>query len=73
MVIVYDISTREILYTEQEVMAPQLPMGDTEEKKTALLAEGKSFVGLPYEMGTEVFDYLVALNENNEFIGLQPK
>jgi len=73
MVIIYDVKTKEILYTEQERMTPELPKGTTEEKIKILSEEGKSFIGVPYEIGEEIFSYKVSLDSNNNFIGLQPK
>lgn len=73
MVIFYDISTREIKYTERDVMTPQLLYGSTSEKVEALEEDNIGFISVPYEMDLEVFDYLVCLDEKNNFIGLQPK
>lgn len=73
MVIYYNKETKEIEYTERDVMTPQLIDGSTSEKILTLEENNISFVGVPYEMDLEIFDYIVCLDENNNFIGLQPK
>lgn len=73
MVIVYNIEDGEILYTERDRMIPELPYGDTEEKVRILESEGKAFVGLAYEMGEEIFEYKAILDNDKNFVGLQPK
>lgn len=72
MVVFYDLETKEILHTEQEVISPRLPIGTTEEKKELLERGGKGFVSIPYEFGLEIFDFKICLDENGNFIGLQP-
>lgn len=72
MVIIYDLDTKEIVYTERDTMIPKLPVGTTEEKIQILAQDNKGFVGVPYEMDFEVFDYKVCFSEG-VFIGLQPK
>lgn len=73
MVIFYDLITKDILYTEKEVITPILPLGNTEEKVEILNKQNIGFVGVNYEMNLEVFNYKVCINEMGEFIGLQPK
>lgn len=73
MVIFYDLTTKDILYTEQERITPELPKGTVEEKVNLLKEENKGFVSVPYEAGMEILDYKVCLDSNNNFIGLQPK
>ena len=73
MVIFYDKETKEILYTENDTMYPALPKGAYEEKIGILDKENIEFVSVPYEMGTEIFNFKVGINELGEFIGLQPK
>lgn len=72
MVIFYDLKTKNILYTEQEKMIPELPFGTTKEKIDILAKEGKGFIGVPYELGMEVVDYKVVFSKG-EFVGIQPK
>ncbi|MDU5109753.1 MAG: hypothetical protein E6248_04870 [Clostridium sp.] len=73
MVIFYDIETKEIKYTERDSMLPNLPGGTTEEKIDLLRKENIGFVSVAYELDLEVFNYKVAFDEKNNFIGLQPK
>ena len=73
MVIFYDIETKEIRYTERDSMLPTLPGGTTEEKINLLKEQNIAFVSVPYELDLEVFNYKVAFDESNNFIGLQPK
>ena len=73
MVILYNKQTKEILYTEKETMIPQLPIGTVDEKVEILAKQKYCFVGVPYEMDLEVFNYVVCLDSENNFTGLQPK
>lgn len=73
MVIYYNKETLEVEYTERDVMTPQLIEGSTSDKIAMLDESNIAFVGVPYEMDLEIFDYRVCLDENNNFIGLQPK
>lgn len=73
MVLIFDLETNNILYTEAGKLVPELPIGTTEEKKIILAQEGKGFVGVAYEMDLEVFSYKVCFDANNNFVGLQPK
>lgn len=73
MVIFYDKETKEVMYTEKGTMVPTLPIGSTEEKIQLLGEQNIGFVGVPYEMDLEAFNYIVCLDEEKNFIGLQPK
>lgn len=73
MVIFYDLNTNEIKYTEREVIQPVLPIGTTEEKLILLKEQNIGFVSVPYELDSEIFNYRVSFNNENNFIGLQPK
>lgn len=73
MVIVYDLKTKELLSTEDNTLIPALPVGDTATKVNILKEEGKGFISLPYELSTDILKYKLLFNENDEFIGLQPK
>lgn len=73
MVVFYNLITKEIIYTERDKILPQLPIGTTEEQSQILAQENIGFVGVPYEMDLEVFNYLVCHDEEGNFIGLQPK
>lgn len=73
MVIFYDLNTKEIMRTERDTMLPTLPIGATEEKIEILKEDNIGMVSVPYELDLEVFNYKVALDENNIFLGLQPK
>lgn len=73
MVIFYNKTTKDILYTEAKVMYPILPEGSITEKRRILGEQNVDFIGVHYEMGMEIFDMKVGLNETGEFIGLQPK
>ena len=73
MVIFYDITTKEIKYTERDSILPKLPEGTTEDKINLLKEQNIAFVSVPYELDLEIFNYKVTFDENNNFIGLQPK
>jgi len=73
MVIYYNKETREIQYTERDVITPELIEGDTSEKIEELDKENISFVSVPYEVDLEIFSYKVCLDEEGNFLGLQPK
>ena len=72
MVIFYDLTTKEIKYTERDTMIPTLPIGTTEEKISILAQQNIGFVSVPYEMDIEAFNYTVCFAESI-FAGLQPK
>lgn len=72
MVIFYDLTTKDIIYTVSKEMIPTIPVGTTEEKIEILKNENKGFIGVPYEMDLEVFNYKVCFNDLGEFQGLQP-
>lgn len=73
MVIFYDLNTKEIMRTERDTILPILPIGTTEEKVEVLKEDNIGMVSVPYELDLEVFNYKVAFDENNNFIGIQPK
>lgn len=73
MVIIYDLVTKEILSTEDNTIIPILPMGDTETKVSLLKQEGKGFISLPYELNADIVNYKLVFNDEDEFVGLQPK
>lgn len=74
MVIIYDLDTKEIKRTEDNTMAPVLPTNSTyDEKKEYYKKKNQNFISLPYEMGIYIFNFKLCFDENNNFIGLQPK
>ena len=73
MVIIYDLETKEILSTEDNTIIPELPFGDTDEKVRMLKEEGKGFVSMPYEYGPDILNYELIFDEQDRFVGLQPK
>lgn len=70
MVIFYNIETNEIIYTENKVTHPSLPIVDVD---NILLKQGLSYVCLNNEMGLEVFNYKVSFDEEGNFKGLKLK
>lgn len=72
MVIFYDLDTKEIKYTERDVMTPTLPIGDVQFQIQKLKEQNIGFISVPYELDLEVFNYKVDLNNKKEFIGLKP-
>lgn len=73
MVIIYDLDTKQILYTEDNVNTPVLPLGTIEEKKELLKKEGKNYISIEEELGVNVLDYKLKFDDENNFIGLQKK
>ncbi len=73
MVLVFDLVTKELLSTEDNTIIPALPAGDTETKVQILKEEGKGFISLPYELGTDILNYNLIFDDDDNFIGLQPK
>lgn len=74
MVIIYKQDTKDIVSFESNVMVPQLPFNiPLEEKKAHYNSLGQGFISIPYEMGSYIFFFKLGFDENNNFIGLQPK
>jgi len=73
MVIYYNRETRDIEFTERDVMLPQLISGSTSEKIKLLEESNTGFVSVPYELNEEIFNYKVCLDDDGNFTGLQPK
>ena len=74
MIIVYRKDTKEIERVEHNVMIPTLPANATfEQQKAYYKKEGLDFIVIPQEMGYYIFDYSLRFDEEDNFIGLQPK
>jgi hypothetical protein len=73
MVIVYDLETKEIRYTEDSKIEPELPPGDLSQKIEILRNNGLGFIGIPYELGSDIINYQLNFDAEGNFIGLQPK
>ncbi len=72
MVIYYDENGR-IDSSNDYVMSPVSPAHMTlEEKITYYKSVGLSFVCLNYEIGIDIFNYKVMIDEQGNFSGLQP-
>lgn len=61
MVIFYDKTSLEIIYTESQTIVPTLPAGTIEEKRIILGQHNLDFLGLEQEMGMEIYNYKVKL------------
>lgn len=73
MVIFYDKETKEIVRTEDNVMTPTLPLNMSLDDKISFFNNnGEGFICLPYEIGVDVWSYILVFNSNNEFVGLIP-
>lgn len=67
-------NVREITQSEHEVMTPTFPMNmNLEEKVEHYNNEGLRFISLPYEIGGDIFNYNAIVDNEGNFIGLQPK
>lgn len=77
MVVYYEKTSgllRKIKAVEHDVMTPTIPANlEIWEQIEYYNSIGLDFICLPYELGGKIFDYLVCINEAEEFIGLQPK
>lgn len=74
MVIIFKRDTKETERVEHNVMAPTIPANMTfEEQKAHYRKEGLDFIVIPQEMGHYIFDYDLRFDEEDNFIGLQPK
>lgn len=74
MIIYYKLDTKEIQRTEDNTVAPILPINKTFDEKVAFYKEqGLGFISIPQELGAYIFNYELKFDENNNFIGLQPK
>ncbi|GLC32927.1 hypothetical protein [Clostridium omnivorum] len=74
MVIIYDLTSKELVRTEDNTMAPVLPTNMTfDEKKEFYKGQGQGFIGIPYEMGKYILNFKLCFDTNNNFIGLEPK
>lgn len=67
MVIFYDKTTLEIIYTESNVLTPTLPEGTIEDKKAILDKLNIDFLGLDKEYGMDIYNYKIS-NENETLI-----
>lgn len=66
-------NTREIVMVEHDVITPTIPKGILDEQINYYNSKGLMFVSIIQEIGGKIFDYNVCINNNNEFVGLQPK
>ena len=73
MVIIYDLDTKQILYTEDNVNTPVLPLGTIEEKKELLKKEGKNYISIEEELGVNILDYELKFDDEDNFIKLEKK
>jgi len=74
LIIYFDLTTKEILRTEDNTMVPILPMNSTfEEQKSYYESINQNFISLPYEMGIYIYNFKLAFDVNGSFTGLQPK
>lgn len=78
MVIFYEnngSNIRNIIMVEHDVMTPTIPADiDTVEGMVSYYSKkGFEFISLPYELKGKIFEYHVCVNNDGNFIGLQPK
>ncbi len=72
MVIYFD-NTGTIRRSEDFVMSPVFPANSNmQEKMDYYNSIGLSFVCLNYEIGIDIFNYKAMIDEQGNFIGLQP-
>lgn len=64
---------RDIIMVEHDVITPTIPYGETQEQIKYYESNGLMFISIPQEIGGEIFNYNICVNDNNEFVGLQPK
>lgn len=74
MIIYYDLDTKEILRTENNIMAPIIPSNSTfQEQKEYYNLQNEGFIVLQNEMGAYISSFKLGFNESGSFTGLQPK
>lgn len=71
MVIFYDKTTLEIIYTESNTEIPTLPSGTIEEKRKILDEQNLDFMYVEKEMGIEIYKYIIIKNDGNIDIKLK--
>lgn len=74
MVVYYNLGTKQIKRTEDNTMIPILPSNmSLEQQKEYYQSINEDFICLPYELGANIFSLKLCFDENDNFIGLQPK
>lgn len=74
MVIVYDLTTKEIISTEDYVMLPSMPFNMSANEKNAFYkSKNKGWVTNEEEIGASVLKMSLTFDETGNFIGLQAK
>lgn len=76
MVIYFDNeggNTREIKMVEHDVITPTIPRGTLDEQISHYTSKGLMFASIVQEIGGKIFEYNVCVNDDNQFVGLQPK
>ena len=74
MIIFYDNTTGEIDSLEHFTEIVNLPANLKGEELVRYYKEqGLNFISLPYELGSEAFNYKVIMEENGEFKALHPR
>lgn len=71
MVVFYDKTTLEIVYTESNTSTPTLPSGTIEEKRNILNEQNLDFLHIENEMGMEIYKYIVIKKDENVNIRLK--
>lgn len=73
MVIIYDLSTKRILSTEDHTLVPAMPFGTEKEKRAILEKEGRGYVSIKEELGAKILEHELEFDDNDNFIGLVKK
>jgi len=74
VVIFYDLDSKEIKETQDNVLEPTMPADmNLEEKKEYYTSLNLGFVGVIYKPSVELYKNKVLLDAQGNFVGLQPK
>ena len=74
MIIYYKLDTKEIQRTEDNTLIPILPFNTTLDEKVEFYKEqGIGFVSTEEEVGTDIFNYNLNFDNEDNFVGISKK